>query len=245
MRTTLTTLAALAACAFVAAPAQAANPANPFDYKSAKFKVEVEGVQTTAWTHSHTKQFACDSNSKGEGTEVVRFASKPKVVQLFQIGNTTPLFRNGRKIDAAIDLLSRITRRGTWSDWGADICSHGNGTGGETPPPPDCGTKRSKLYTDLRFSSAKKDFITLEQSLVLPLGPFRNCPVAGLSWPSFLDRTDKGEVGRRLPVRTLFGRNRKHIVVVTARKEHRDAEDWYRTTIRYSIALTRIGAVKR
>jgi hypothetical protein len=245
-RTTITTIAAALACSAAAAgPAQAANPANPFDYKSAKFKVEVEGVQTTAWTHAHTKQFACDSNSKGEGTEVVRFASRPKVVQLFQIGNTTPLFRNGRRIDAAIDLLSTITRRGTLSDWGADVCSHGNGTGGETPPPPDCGTKRSKLYTDLRYSSAKKDFITLEQSLVVPLGPFRNCPVGGLAWPSFLDRTNRGEVGRRLPARALFGASRKHIVIATGRSERRDAEDWHRTTIRYSIALTRIGRVNR
>jgi hypothetical protein len=49
----------------------------------------------------------------------------PPVVQLFQIGNTTPLFRNGRKLDAGLDLLSTITRRGTRSDWGADVCFYG------------------------------------------------------------------------------------------------------------------------
>jgi hypothetical protein len=67
----------------------------------------------------------------------------------------------------------------------------------------------------------------------------------GLAWPSFLDRTDSGEVGRRLPARALFGASRKHIVIATGRSERRDAEDWHRTTIRYSIALTRIGRVKR
>jgi hypothetical protein len=242
MRIPFVTAAALAVLAVGAGPAQAAK--NPFGYKTAKFKVEVEGVQTNAWNHQHTLQFECDSNSKGEGTEVVRFHSKPKTLTIFKFGDSAPIaMNNPKKPGADIDLIAKITRRGTMDNWGGKICAYGNGDGGETPPAPDCGTKTGTLFTDLKFPSSPKNRVMLEQSLVVPLGPFRNCP-GNRGWPGFLDRASGKDVTQKLSSAELFGTDKKHIVILTGRDTQKDAENWSETTIRYSISLTRISAVK-
>ncbi len=248
MNPRIKTIACLAVAA-VAAGGTAASPAaakNPFGYKSASFKVEVQGVQTNAWKTDHASHGGCDVDIHGSGTEVVRFQSKPKVVKLYQFGNTTPLFLNtGKRYDKYIDLESKITRRGSIQTGAGQICSYGDGTGGTTPKPPDCGTKHSRWYAELNYSPSKKDFLTLEQSLVVPLGPFRNCPSGSGAWPSLLDRTAKGPVGRRLPARDLFGSNQQHAIRAAAREEYTSTEDWHQTTIQYTIKLTRVGKVQK
>jgi hypothetical protein len=249
MNLRIKTIASLAVAGTVAAgcataPAQAAPG---FGLKSAVFKVEVEGVQTNAWKTDHANQGGCDVDIHGDGTEVVRFKSKPKVVKLYQFGQSTPLFLNsGKRHDKYVDLASTITRRGSVTTSGGQICSYGDGTGStQTPKPPDCGTKRSVWYAELNYSSKKRDFLKLDQALVVPLGPFYNCPNGDGSWPSLLDRTPKGEVGQRLPARDLFGPNQQHVIRAAGRDEYRDTEDWHQTTIQYSIRLTRIGKVSR
>jgi hypothetical protein len=241
---TIASLAGVLAVGCATAPAQAAPG---FGLKSASFKVEVEGVQTNAWKTDHANQGGCDVDIHGDGTEVVRFKSKPKVVKLYQFGKSTPLFLNsGKRYDKYIDLASKITRRGSVTTSGGQICSYGDGTGStQTPKPPDCGTKRSTWYAELNYSSRKKDFLTLEQAPVVPLGPFYNCPWGSGAWPSLLDRTPKGEVGRRLPTSDLFGSNQQHVIRAAGRDEYSDSEDWHQTTIQYSIKLTRIGKVSR
>jgi hypothetical protein len=100
------------------------------------------------------------------------------------------------------------------------------------------------MYTDLRFVDTPKDRVMLEQSLVVPLGPFRNCPSGGGSWPSLLDHAQGKNVTQKLTSKELFGKDRKHIVILTGREEHKTAEDWNQTTIRYSISFTRVSTVK-
>ena len=144
---TIASLAGVLAVGCATAPAQAAPG---FGLKSASFKVEVEGVQTNAWKTDHANQGGCDVDIHGDGTEVVRFKSKPKVVKLYQFGKSTPLFLNsGKRYDKYIDLASKITRRGSVTTSGGQICSYGDGTGStQTPKPPDCGTKHSTWYAE-------------------------------------------------------------------------------------------------
>ena len=181
-----TRVALLAAATTLAAGAATAEAKTPFVQKG-KFRVQVEGVQKTTWQHQHVKQFDCDSNSSGSGTEKVRFKSKPKVVSIFKFGRSTPTILQGRSGNAILDLRSKITRNGTRTDSGGKVCSYGDGNGA-APKAPDCGTKRSVLYADLDYLHGRKDVIGLDQSLAVPLGPFYNCPVGGTSWPSLLDR---------------------------------------------------------
>lgn len=241
MKTTIAILAAAAAgVALAAAPAHAA-----FGYKAATFKLEVEGVQTNSWSTNHVKQGRCDADMRGQGTEVVRFRSRPAVAHIAVFGGTTPLIRTGKRFGVPFDLDATITRTGVMTVGEGEPCSAGDGTGGEAPRAPDCGTKRSTFYADLTYSTRRKDFIRLEQSIVAPLGPFRRCPAAGRSWPTILDSANYREVGQRLPIADLLGRDRKHIVIATARESRASGDTQYTTTIRYTIALTRIGAVRR
>ena len=244
MRSKITTIAALAGLLTLGAGATPAHAM--FGYKAATFKVEVQGVQTNAWKTDHANQGGCDADMKGEGTEVVRFHSKPKLVKAYTFTGSRPMFLNtGKKFDRYIDLISKITRRGTMTVSGGKVCSYGDGSGGQEQPAPDCGTKYSKWYAELNYSSIKRDFLMLEQALVVPLGPFHNCPNGSGSWPSLLDRTQKrGEVGQRLPQRDLFGPNRQHVIRAAAREEATSEDHWHQTTIQYTIKLTRIGRVQ-
>jgi hypothetical protein len=232
---------ALLAGMLLAAPAHAKAPF----VQQGKFRVQVEGVQKTTWQHQHVKQFDCDSNSAGSGKETVRFRSKPEVVKIFKFGKSTPIVMQGKKGSAILDLRSKITRNGTRTESGGKVCSYGDGTG-SAPKPPDCGTKRSTLFADLEYFSGRKDVIGLQQSPVVPLGPFHNCPVGGTAWPSLLDRdvNKSKSIGTRLPARDLF-RYGKHIVIGKGREKQVGAEDSSTTTIRWELTIKRLGRKKR
>jgi hypothetical protein len=240
MDSLITRVALLAAATTLAAGAATAEAKTPFLQKG-KFRVQVEGVQKTTWQHQHVKQFECDSNSVGSGTEKVRFKSKPEVVSIYKFGRSTPVVMQGKKGNPILDLRSKITRNGTRTESGARVCSYGDGNG-TAPKAPDCGTKRSVLYAELDYVFGRRDVIGLEQSLAVPLGPFYNCPVGGTAWPSLLDRDVKSSktIGTRLPARDLF-RYGKHIVIGKGREKQTGAEDSSTTTIRWELTLTRLG----
>jgi hypothetical protein len=226
----------------VAAPADAA-----FKVRNGTFKVEIEGVQTNSWTHSHTKKFDCDSNSKGSGTEVIRFKSKPKKLRAIQVGAGSPFLMKAKgERDDMIDLTSKVTRRGERTHWGAKVCSYGDGTGGQQPPAKDCGTKRlDGLSVEVDYSRQRRGFMYLEQTLAVPLVGFKNCPSAGISWPSLLERDSKGrEIGRKLPFNSLFT-HKKNIIRGAGREVRNDGETQSTTTIEWTISLTRVGGKKR
>ena len=234
-RTILPLAMAVAAALGAAVPADAASR-----FQTGKFKVELEGVQKTTWQTKHVKQFDCDVNIDGQGTETVRFRSRPAVVTVARFGASTPILMIKRK-QAILDLRSRITRQGAIETSGGKVCSHGDGTGG-TPPSPDCGTKRSTLFAELTYDARHKSLIGLEQSLAMPLGPFRNCPASGTSWPSLLDYDGPRSrmIGQRLPVRSLF-RHGKNIVIGRGRDVQANGGDSSTTTIRWTLSLTRLG----
>ena len=229
---------AVAAATALGAAVPAAGASSSF--QTGKFRVELEGVQKTVWETKHVKQFDCDVNIDGNGTETVRFRAKPAVLSVTRFGRSTPVLLMGRK-QPILDLRSRITRNGVLETSGGKICSDGDGTGGETPAP-DCGTKRSTLFAELAYDSRRPSTIGLEQSLAMPLGPFRNCPSGGTAWPSLLDRdvARSRMIGQRLPVRDLF-RHGKNIVIARGREVVNTAEDKSTTTIRWTLSLTRMG----
>jgi hypothetical protein len=213
-------------------------------FQTGRFRVELEGVQRTTWETHHVKQFACDVNIDGHGTETVRFRSRPAVLTVGSFGDSTPVLLIGRK-PAILDLRSRITRNGVLDSSGGEVCSYGDGTGG-APPPPDCGTKRSTLFAELTYDSQRPGVIGLDQALVTPLGPFRNCPSGGTSWPALFDHhVDTSRmIGQRLPARELFHHG-KHIVIARGREQQNTAGDRSTTTIRWTLSLTRIPTTGR
>jgi len=92
----------------------------------------------------------------------------------------------------------------------------------------------------------EKSLISAEQTLFVPLGPFYNCPVGGTSWPSLLDRTDRGAVGKRYSPKKLFSKKRKkHVIEAAGREEVTTGEDQSVTTMHWYVTLKRTKAPKR
>ncbi|HEU4657028.1 MAG TPA: hypothetical protein VFR97_05865 [Capillimicrobium sp.] len=223
------------AVATVAAAAPAAAPA-----RQATFRVALKGVQTTTWETRHVPMFECDVSIQGSGTETVRFRAKPTEVTVDASGGDVS-FRQGFH-DATIDLRATIARQGAIETTAQRICADGDGTGGPPPPTPDCGTKRSETWVQLRYAS--RDVIALQPELAAPLGPFRECPVGGTAWPELLHDVDGRAVGQRLPVDDLFAHG-KHIVIATGREEVSGFDETSTTTIRWELSLTRLGGADR
>jgi len=242
---TLTRTVALAttALSLVLAGPAAADAASA-RFQTGKFRVELEGVQRTTWETHHVKQFDCDVNIDGHGTETVRFRSRPAVLTVGSFGASTPVLMIGRK-PAILDLRSRITRKGVLDTSGGTVCSDGDGTGG-APPPPDCGTRHSTLFAELTYDSRRPGVIGLEQAHAMPLGPFHNCPSGGTSWPRLFDHhVDTSRmIGQRLPARELF-RHGKNIVIARGREQQSTAEGRSTTTIRWTLSLTRITTERK
>jgi hypothetical protein len=222
-----------------AQPAAAAKP----HYVTGTFRVELEGVQKTTWEHKHEKQFECDSNSVGQGTETVRFRAKPVTAKISRFGSSAPLIQQGSHQGADLALRSKITRQGTLEDRGAEVCADGDGTG-DTPPPPDCGTKSATLWANLDYASGRRDVIALDQSDPTPIGVFHNCPVGGTAFPLLLDRVEGAQIGRRLPARDLFSHG-KHILIAQGREVSDTGEDRSTTTVRWTLSVTRVGVRKK
>jgi len=232
---------AVAAAALAAAPGAAAAP----KIQQATFDVQVEGTQSVTWSTHHDSQFDCDVNIDGSGTEKTRFKSKKVRVKLSRYGNLDPIFI-GPKGD--IPLTGRVTRNGSVKIWGGKVCSHGDGTGGQAPTPPDCGTKTAIGRVELRYASKAKSLLTLGRAAANDgKDPFANCPWGGVSWPQLLtySGTSQGatkDIGQKVPARDLldpsFG---QHIVIGRGAYKESWPESSATTKVRWELKLTRVG----
>jgi hypothetical protein len=243
MRTRFTALAclALAGATVAAAPAAEAKPG--FGFKSAKFRIAVDGVQTTAWKTDHPiGTAACDVGYKGEGTEVVRFASKPLTVTATSYGVGEPRFQAGKKFGAVLEMPGKVTRRSDFKLWG-NPCTDGDGRGGKAPVPPDCGQRKVTVDGEVKFVGGRL-LVDRPASDFLPLPPYRNCHVEGTAFPELLWRGGKNAVGKPLSARKLFAGRKARAITVGRRDVYQDAEDWHETTLKYTVTLTRISKVK-
>ena len=241
MRTKMTTLACLvlAGGALAVPPAQAKTG---FGFKTAKFRIQVHGVQTTAWKSEHQIGTAgCEVGHKGDGTEVVRFASKPIVATATSYSADDPSFRVGNKLGAVLEMPGRVTRHSNYKLW-ANPCTDGDGRGGRTPPPPDCGQRSITVDGEVKFNRGRL-MVDDPSDLVIPLPVFRNCMVDGTAFPGMLWRAGKNAIGKPLTGRQLFRGSRTRTITVGRRDVYQDAERWHETTLTYTVTLTRISTV--
>jgi hypothetical protein len=232
-----------AAAALTAACGATAQAAPTIKIQNARFKIVVQGVQTTVWTHKHTKAFDCDTDSQGSGTEVVRFKTAPTIVDVMQVDKYAPMLTVKNKYKGFY-APAKITRRGTYTTGNGKICSYGDGTGGGTPTPaPDCGTKRSGFFFDLDYVSGQAGKLRIERdSMVPPVGPFRNCPVGGVAWPDIMEFSSGSKfIGGKLPYSELFNKRHGQIGARAAGKDTtKTADDQSETTIDWNVLLTRV-----
>lgn len=235
----LRTLALAGSLSAMAVTTPAVTRAEPAEMQTGRFLVELKGVQETTWKTRHAAQFECDVNIDGGGFENVWFKSRGTVLTVSSFGRTV-LMRRGRA-PASLDINATIERQGVVETTSGAVCADGDGGGGP-PPLADCGTKRSRLRVDVRYRRGR---VSVEPDLVLPLGPFANCPEGGISWPSLLTRNRSGRlIGQALPMEDLFSHGR-NIVVARGSATQADGGSQSTTTIRWSLSFKRIKEENR
>jgi hypothetical protein len=244
MRTKITTIACLAVAGAVATTSSAAAATPTFGFKTATYRIEVSGVQTTAWKSDHLPEFECDIEHHGEATEVIRFAGKPFTAKVTSYSASDPTFLVGKKFGAQLELPATITRRSNYKQIAYKACASGDGTAPNTAPPPsDCGQRKTTVDAEVRFKGGR---LMLDDSgdLVVPLPLYRNCVIGGTAYPNMLYTLGKNAVGKPLTGRALYRGPKVRVVTVGRRDEFRDNESWHETTLKYTIKLTRLTKVR-
>jgi hypothetical protein len=233
--------AAVLAVAFAFVTPMAASASG---IQKATFKVKVEGVQTTTWRTDHPGTGGCDGAASGDGTEMVRFASRPVRLQAATMrGLSAPVLTAPSSYDEPeLQLRGTVTRQGRL-EAGPGLCG-GDGGGSISP---DCGTR---AFTGVRLPMAFRLRATPRDQLDLRPGmiddPFANCPSGGSAFPTLV-RTNEGEELRtELPRSELFDASLGRIIVIARGRESETAgEDTYLTTIRWVITFDRIRGRRR
>ncbi len=243
MRSKITTVA----CAALLGGVLAGPPADAktgFGFRTATFRIQVQGVQTTAWKANHPLGRAlCDTGYKGDGTEVVRFASKRMLASATSYNVDDPSFRVGTAFGAVLAMPGKATRHSNFMQWGTP-CTDGDGKGGKTPPAPDCGRRRITVDGEVKFNRGRLTVDEPPNDLFVPLPTFVNCHVEGTAFPSLLWRGGKNAIGKPLTGRQLFGGPKTRTITVGRREVYRDAESWHETTLKYVVTLTRVSKVR-
>ncbi|HEY8584251.1 MAG TPA: hypothetical protein VIL49_14945 [Capillimicrobium sp.] len=236
-------LPALTAAAAIAV-ALAAAPTAHGQQRVARFHVKVQGVQTIKWSSTSTKLIDCNGErtTTGQGTQVLRFASKgsDRIVFAQALAGAPPLATYNTwdhqtgVVQPGILVDTQVTRAG-------EIVHHQTGgwCGGASSTdtgPYDCGQRRDEGVARLYWRDARKVEVSLSE-LSYPK-PYVDCPIVAptgmgsLSWTSTLGR---------LSPKLLFG-DRKQITVVdgdTFELEQPYAESF--GTTQFKITLTRAG----
>jgi len=234
-------IGALAVATTMAMGAGAAQAAQP-TFKQAKFKVEVEGVQTNKWGTSHVDPPGtgpCGVNFYGNGTEVVRFkTNRPGTLTIMDTGRAAPfVLVDNRKLRAT----ARITRKGIMRLFQAEpgFCSDGTGQGAQPPKPEDCGTKTYNLW--FLEVGVLRNRIEMDNQ-VAPLGPFLNCPSGGVSFGSMLNKFQHKGLNPKFPTDDMLERDdhKQWIIPASGNYRQKNADGESFTTLRWQIKLTRI-----
>ena len=217
----------------------AASAGTPLE--TARFKVSVKGAQTTAWSYAYSGGGLCNPGGRGEGTEVVRFASStPKLMVATRFSPSFVQFGSG-EIAGVLGMRAKVTRR-------AKLVHEPVARGcvdpkGPATRPIDCGTKHSVM--DLRVSYEGFDRpsgVKLRDAHAAHVDPFENCPVNGVAFPTLLDQTTNGKgIASDWPVREIMDRRvGKTIVIGRGRKVVHDAGSRQETTIRWELTFRRV-----
>lgn len=231
-----------------AALAAAAGPADAkpnYGVKTAFFKVTVDGVQTTTWKTDHKGKGGCDQDAWGNGTEKVRFTSRPTTVRAMTLkGLRTPSLTTPRSIvDVKIGLHGKVTRQGVQDGTPGGECG-GMGGGGIAR---DCGAKSFrgvKLPLSYGLDKRLKDNLDLR---AVPIDdPFANCPSGGSSFPTLVGTNEGGPIRAELPKSELFDRKLGKIIVIARGQESETAgEHTYLTKTRWVVTFERMGVRRR
>jgi hypothetical protein len=197
--------------AVVAAPAHAAKP------ESVRYRVTVEGKQTTKWKSSYTATQKCDQSSQGSGKETVRFSTTPLEMKATKLGPTLIMW-------GTLKGHAKVNRQGhIFSDPLPPECEGTDGRPGgtpQTPPKRDCGTKNENFSVGLRYVDDQVNPAGFAVAGSHGRADYRNCPVIGLSFPTLVENTSAGKqvLAKIEPKELLDPSVGKHIILADGKR---------------------------
>ncbi|HTT96107.1 MAG TPA: hypothetical protein VMF55_15660 [Solirubrobacterales bacterium] len=237
------TVLLLLAAAFMIAPAEWASGATGF--QTARFKIEIKGVQKTVQQHTHTAEGQCDLTDISSGSEKIVFKTRPIVITASHApGQFNPY------------LLARATPQGIPATATATVSRSytprirlatdpecGRNGGGSVEIHPDCGTRTVGAWRlDLEYDQQRKNGVFLAADE----GPdlFAECPAAGdmLAFP-FLDTTTTAgkTITAQVSQDELFDPGIGKWVAIAKGSRRYDAPDyWAKATVEWDVSFTRL-----
>jgi hypothetical protein len=239
------TLAVLIAVISLAAVATQAGAAEQPKVKKAWFKVTLEGVQKDNWNAFHQGgAHRCDATVSQKGSEVVRFRSKPVLMQATDMeGLSNPvLFKKSDELDLyPFRLRGTVTRQSQVT--ASPVPRDCSGTGGGGVPAKDCGTKSIRgLRANVSYFYAKPYGRLQVRSSNDTGDVFRNCGGGSQGYPHLLSEKSGGSpIVSELPREELFDKSLGKIIVIGRGKSvQKGAETSDTASIRWEATFRRV-----
>jgi hypothetical protein len=200
--------AVLVACL---AGAAALAPAAEARVREARFVAYVSGKQETTWKLPRTNTYLnCQGQrwEEGEGSETVRFRSKPMRVLVYMNGRYGPFVRYGTWSLNTVPKRTSLEGKGT-------ITRTGRHTGGIEPgwcfslpttredfgAPYDCGTQKWEPDVQLRWERDKVTVSAAREFVPIQGTGFETCPLFRTAEAGLADFVD---VAQRYPRKDVF-----------------------------------------
>lgn len=234
--------AALAVVAAFTTKASAATYGNGFQV--ARFKIEIDGTQTSTWHRAVEAENECEVSDHSFGREKLRFqTTKPIYITATHMpGEFNPQMFGGRQL--GIPTTAKIQRSFTPVITGPARTCEENGGGAEATKP-DCGSRVVKPWTlNLQYASDKKNALLLSSEST-DKEPYASCPGSSLSSFPWLIVEGSGHKGKYIYAEVsqdeLFDPNFQKWIAIG----HGSAKDsgngwWAKTDITYSVSFTRL-----
>jgi hypothetical protein len=237
-------LLAAAAALLAAAPANAA-------LKTGVFKASLTGSQTTTWHYEDTDDpnDPCDSASKGDGSQMMRFATKGPVKITALKGamtNRRTMVAPFLKGTAELEREGEYAVANTAYDENACGPAVADGGGGTVDDFEDCGSRTIPITTQLVHNMVEPEIRAPKQAMWLtgdldPWLGFLNCPwwIGGGEGPD-----EYGLIQSFEPFKDarLYDKRRKKITIAGHRLANHTAENFSgQTRITWTLRLTRVA----
>jgi len=246
-RTDKIVAALLAFCAAIAVVAAFANKASAETYgngfQMAKFKIEIEGTQTSTFHRTIEAEDECSVSDHSFGREKVTFkTTKPIYVTASHLpGEFNPQMFGATQL--GIPATAKVQRSYTPLISGPAKTCEDNGGGAELTPP-DCGTRTVKPWKlELQYARDKKNALLLSGNG--EDDPYVNCPSGGISSFPWLLVEDSGHKGKYIYAEVtqdeLFDpKFQKWIAIGNGSSKDVGSGWWSKTDITYSVSFTRL-----
>jgi len=225
---------AIALLAYAASAAQAAD-----EYRQAKFKAEVKGVQTYLGEYHHSPFDSCDPAIDSVTNEKIKFKSKKSVpFWVTELPESKTLVLSSGQRALKFPTMASVTRSHSYSAGSVAPTCPDNGGGVNNVTEPDCGTKKVPLALSVDYYKANHVELQPESNNVED--PFEMCGSGKFPYLLNGDKFGKRQ-DAELPVDEVFDTKIGKLITIGSGNEGIvGPETIDETKIRWELSLTRV-----